>query len=95
LLIKSSFLPGGSARRNEANYFVFAFFSNGVGHQQHSYPSSTTERPPAHFARAAGVRLEKGVRILEDVHGVLKGDPMLPLVRPSLHGVPLEPKHTK
>jgi len=79
LLITVSLLPGGSACRDEADYFIPAFFSNGVGHKQYSHPSSKTERLPALLSGFVGaVLLEQGIRILKDVHGVLKADVVFP-----------------
>jgi hypothetical protein len=59
LLITVSFLPGGSACRDEADDFVGAFLSNGVGHDEHSYSSYQTERLPAWLSRLVGAVCSK------------------------------------
>jgi len=49
---------------------------------------------PAQLARlVATILLEQRVRIVKDVHGVLEGDAVLPLVGPRFRRVPLEPNH--
>jgi hypothetical protein len=89
LLITVSFFSGGPARRDKTDYLIFAFFANGVDHEQRCHTSDQTERLPAELSRFVdAVLLEEGTRIRKDVHGVLKANTVLPLVDPRLHKVP-------
>jgi len=65
-VITVSLLSGGSTGRDEADYFILAFFSNSMGREQQGHVSSEAERLPAQFPRfAATVLLEQGVWIFK------------------------------
>jgi len=88
-------LPVGLAGRDDADNFVLAFFSNVVGdEQQHDTPNQADGLSPQ-FASLDAVLLGNGIRVIEDVHGILEADAVLPFVAPRLCLVPLELNHAQ